>query len=210
VSLAVALALMAAHSAQAPAANLAGLYTTNQMEMAGALELKRDGHFRYQFDYGAVSEEAEGNWTLDGKTVRLTSSPMPKLPDFALVRDDPAPVGELHVAVEDSQFGTWTPLDVIVTVDGGSAPFGLYAEDDGRVIIPGGRRATSVKMLLPANETGGDPVQLSADRGHSLLFRIEPNDMGKAVFRGEPLTLAGSAMVMHHYDTEIIFRRVKR
>ena len=56
---------------------LAGLYKINQMEMAGGLELKPDGRFRYAFDYGAVSEEAEGNWVADGDNVVLTTDPMP-------------------------------------------------------------------------------------------------------------------------------------
>ena len=55
----------------APAA-IAGLYQAHQMEVGAALELSANGHFRYQLDYGAVSEQAEGDWTFDGKTVRLT------------------------------------------------------------------------------------------------------------------------------------------
>lgn len=208
--LAAALALLAAQAAPVHPARLAGLYVTHQMEMAGALELKSNGHFRYQFDYGAASEEAEGDWILDGNTVRLTSNPMPKLPEFALVKDDPAPPGDLYVAVQDAGFGTWTPLDVIVTVDGVDQPIGLYAEDDGRVVAPGGHRVTSLKLLMPVYETGGDPVQLTSDRGHHLLFRIVPNDMGKTPFHGEPLEIKGSAMVMHRYDAEIIFRRTKK
>lgn len=199
--------LMLAVAAPQGAADLPGLYLTDQMEMAGALELQPNGHFRYQFDYGAASEVAEGDWSTDGASVSLTSNPMPKEPAFSLVRDDPAPAGELYVAVEDSRFGTWTPLSVVITADGIPEPFGLYAEDDGRVTVPEGHRATSVKMLLPVYETGGDAVRLSADRGHRLLFRIEPNDMGKAPFHGERLGIRGSALVMHRYDAEIIFHR---
>ena len=46
------------------------------MEMGGGLELRADGHFRYALTYGAMDEEAEGDWTFDGKTVRLNSNPM--------------------------------------------------------------------------------------------------------------------------------------
>jgi hypothetical protein len=63
---------------QAPAADpLVGLYATDQMETAAALELQQGGRFRYVLDYGAVSEEGEGDWTFDGKSVRLNSNPMP-------------------------------------------------------------------------------------------------------------------------------------
>jgi hypothetical protein len=204
-----ALALLLFAAPPAPAKALPGLYVTSQMEMAGALELQRNGHFRYQFDYGAVSETGEGDWTSDGSTVRLTSNPMPREPDFALVSDEAAPAGELYVAVEDSAFGTWTPLTVQLTVDGLNHPIFAYADDDGRVEAPEGHRVQAVKMLMPVYDTGGGPVQLAADRGHRLLFRLEPNDMGKAIFRSEPLTVEHSAMIMHRYDAEIVFRRAK-
>src|SRR5690348_15886791 len=74
-------------AAPAAPASVAGLYRANQMEIGAALELGRDGHFRYQLNYGAVSEQAKGDWTFDGNTVRLTSNPMPKEPSFELVRD---------------------------------------------------------------------------------------------------------------------------
>lgn len=206
---AAAIALLLSQPASAPR-SLAGLYVIHQMEMGGALELQHSGHFRYELDYGAVSETAEGDWTSDGKTVRLTSNPMPVEPDFALVRDDPAPAGELYVAVEDGPFGTWTPLTVELQVDGFDRPILAYAEDDGRVEPPEGHRILSVKMQLPAYETGGAPVELSADRGHHMLFRVEQNDIGTAALRGETLTLDGSSLVMHRYDADIVFRREKR
>lgn len=201
------LALLAAvHAAPQPA--VAGLYVVNQMEMGGALELQPSGHFRYQFDYGAVSDSAEGDWTFDGTTVRLTSNPMPKLPGFAVERDDPAPAGELYVAVDNPDM-SWSPLTVELKVDGINQPVLAYAADDGRVSAPEGRRIISVRMLMPAVETGDDAVTLSGTGGHRLLFKPELNDIGKAAFHAEPLTLKGSAMIMHHYDAEIVFRRAK-
>ncbi len=59
----------------------AGLYEINQMEMAGGLELRPDGRFRYALDYGAVSEESEGRWTFEDGTVVLTTDPMPPKAD---------------------------------------------------------------------------------------------------------------------------------
>ena len=43
-----------------------GFYRSNQMEVGAALQLDPDGRFKYQLDYGAVSEAAEGNWSSDG------------------------------------------------------------------------------------------------------------------------------------------------
>ena len=78
-------------------AAIAGLYQAHQMEVGAALELSANGHFRYQLDYGAVAEQAEGDWTFDGKTVRLTTQANARsCRSFELVRDDPAPAGEVY------------------------------------------------------------------------------------------------------------------
>ena len=73
------LVVMAALAVIAPAEppRFAGLYRISQMEMAGGLELEPNGRFRYAFDYGAVSEESEGNWTVRDGNVLLTTDPMP-------------------------------------------------------------------------------------------------------------------------------------
>ena len=73
------LVVMAALAVTAPAEPppFAGLYGISQMEMAGGLELEPNGRFRYAFDYGAVSEESEGNWTVRDGNVLLTTDPMP-------------------------------------------------------------------------------------------------------------------------------------
>src|SRR6185369_14675909 len=103
--------------AAAPAApSPAGLYEIHQMEMAGGLVLKANGHFRYALSYGAADEEAEGDWTSDGKTIRLTTKPAPTPPDFELVRDDPAPKGELSLALEPPGFGWEGSIDALVTI----------------------------------------------------------------------------------------------
>ena len=78
LALGAAILLAAPSCATAEATpQVAGLYEINQMEMAGGLELQRNGRFRYAFDYGAVSEVSEGKWAVEGNTVLLTTDPMP-------------------------------------------------------------------------------------------------------------------------------------
>ena len=48
-----------------------------QRLLQGGLELRPDGRFFYTFDYGAVSEESEGRWTLEDGKVLLTTHLMP-------------------------------------------------------------------------------------------------------------------------------------
>lgn len=69
-------ALALALAAAAPPPPLAGLYVSHAMEVGAALELTADHRFRYQLDYGAVSEQAEGRWTRDKSHVYLTATRM--------------------------------------------------------------------------------------------------------------------------------------
>ena len=139
-------------AASAPSA-IAGLYQAHQMEVGAALELRKDGHFRYQLDYGAVSEQAEGDWTFDGRTVRLTTRPKPTHPAFDLVRDDPAPAGELSLSVEPPGLGAdGYRLDAIGT-DASSGETGLVTTDsDGRV-ESGGHKLSAIEPLVPVYGT---------------------------------------------------------
>ena len=53
-------------------AHLAGVYDGGQMEVAAALELGKDGRFRYMFSYGALDEAAAGSWATQAGTVVLS------------------------------------------------------------------------------------------------------------------------------------------
>ena len=201
------LAIAALLAAPAPV-SVAGFYQAQQMEVGAALELQANGHFRYQLDYGAVSEQAEGDWTFDGATVHLTSKPMPTLPSFELVRDDPAPKGELMMTVEPPGFGDGYRIDA-VAVDADSGEKGLVTTDsDGRV-DSGGHRLASVDPMVPVYGTVAGHFPLSPDRGHHLLLRFHANDLGHAAFDGEPLAATSSGLVLKRYDAEIRFVRVR-
>jgi hypothetical protein len=86
----VAAALLALAPAGPTAQDLIGIYRLSQMEMGGGLELTSDGHFRYQLDYGAVSEAAQGRWTLDSSGVHLNSDPIPRNLLVEMERSDAA------------------------------------------------------------------------------------------------------------------------
>ena len=194
-------------AAAAPSA-VAGLYQAHQMEVGAALELNKNGHFRYQFDYGAVSEEAEGDWTFDGKTVRLTSRPMPRLPSFELVRDDPAPKGELELMMEPPGFGEDFRIDALA-IDAATGEKGLVTTDEKGHVESGGRTLASVDPLVPVYGTIAGHFELSPDRGHHLVFRFHANDLGRAAFNREPLAMTSRGLVFTRYDTEIRFVRVR-
>jgi len=192
----------------APAA-IAGLYQAHQMEVGAALELQSNGHFRYQLDYGAVSEQADGNWTFDGKIVRLTTRPKPNSPSFELVRDDSAPVGEVTISVEPPGFGAdGYRIDGIGT-DASSGGQGLVRTDSAGRVDSGGHKLSAIEPLVPVYGTPGGRFALSQDRGHRLLLRFHANDLGRAAFDNEPLSLSKDELVLNRYETQIRFLRVQ-
>ena len=200
--------LFLAVSATAPAetpAGLAGLYEIRQMEMAGGLELQPDGHFRYALEYGAASERGEGDWTVSGSSVLLTSNPRPNAPDFELVNDDPAAAGELYVTLDPPGFGDWTGrLDLLVTIAGMDDPVPMEAGEDGRVPLEG-MVATAVRPVVPIYGVAGREIPL-AQGGHRLLVRFHPNDLGRASFDRESLAIEKGDLLMRRFDAVIRFR----
>jgi len=197
---------VAAALAQAPAA-LPGIYRSQQIEVGAALELTEDHRFRYALEYGAVSELGEGSWTSDGKSVRLTSAPMPKAPSFEIVRDDPAPPGELWVTFENPGFDWGGPLEMVVTLDGVSTRVRTAPAENGRVEV-GAQRVLAIQPIIPVYEQFGPALKLAPDRGHRLTIRFLRNDLGKVRFSGEPLAIDGDGLVIERYDTPIRFKRV--
>ncbi len=191
----------------APLTAIAGLYQAHQMEVGAALQLQKSGHFQYQLDYGAVSEHAEGDWTFDGKTLRLTTKPRPKLPSFELIRDDPAPVGDLEMTLEAPGFGDGYRLDAIAT--GASGEKGLVRADDHGRVETGGHKISIIQPLVPVYGGVAGTFPLSSNKGHRLLFRFHANDLGTAFFDREPLDVSGDELVLKRYETEIRFVRVR-
>jgi hypothetical protein len=188
--------------------SLAGVYETHQMEVAAGLELKPDGRFRYALSYGATDEEAEGDWTFDGKVIRLTSNPMPKAPSFELMRDDPAPKGELSMRLEDPGFEWGHGLEALAKGESNQL-FEISADDSGQVDLAGKPAIRAIAPEMPVYGPTGQVFPLSTDRGHRLLFRFHANDLGKARFDRQEVRLNGTDLVIERYDTIFRFGKVR-
>ena len=207
VPVTIALAL----AAPAPPANpsVAGIYEIHQMEMAGGLELQPNGHFRYGFTYGAVDEEAEGDWSFDGQAVHLTSRPMPKEPTFDLVRDTLAPKCTLTVSVDWGRFGWSSAPDLLVAYAGAPKELHVLQADERGSVHLENCAVTTIMPVVPMFGVAGAPISLSPTTGHKLALRFVPNDLGHVGFHDEPLKLDGSTLVWERYDAEIRFLRVR-
>jgi hypothetical protein len=191
----------------APLATLAGLYEAQQMEVGAALELKADGAFRYQLDYGAVSEHAEGRWTSDGRNVVLTTQPRPLSPSFELLRDDPAPAGQITIKLEPPGFGEAYRIDAVATDAASGEKWLVGTDSEGRVQTDG-KSIAALELLVPVYGLPAGRFDLDPKRGHRLLFRFHANDLTTANFDREPLIAGRGGLVLKRYDTEIRFMRV--
>jgi hypothetical protein len=190
-------------------AQLAGLYETHQMEMAGGLELQPGGRYRYAFTYGAVDEESEGEWKRDGDMVRLTSKPMPKEPSFDLISDTAAPRCTLSLSVDWGKFGWSSAPDVLIAFEDSPKVLHLAQADERGSVHLDKCAVTTVLPLVPMFRVAGAPLKLSPATGHRLSLRFRPNDLGHIAFRGEALKLDGSGLVMERYDAQIRFVRAQ-
>ncbi len=201
----IPLMLAAAATAAIPAQkSMAGTYQIHQMEMGGGLLLEKNGHFRFGLSYGAADEEAEGKWTFDGKTVRLTSDPMPRQPEFALVSDTPASPCKLNISVDWSKLDWSTAPDVLVTYAGDDRLHYLQGDENGDM-HPEKCTVSEIIPLVPVYGTPTLPMKVAPGSGHAFKLRFEPNDLGKAAFHDEPLTLDGNDLVMSRFDSAIRF-----
>lgn len=202
----IGLALLALIASLAANASPAGLYRTHQMEVAGALELQANGHFRYALSYGAVDEEGEGKWSAEPGGVRLTSNPMPRRATFELVRDEPAASGELSMTVEDPGFEWGHPLRALAQSESGRV-FEIEADDSGKVHLEGKPPIKAIAPEMPVFGSTGQVFSLRSNGGHRLFFRFHANDLGKARFDHERLQQKSGDLLLERFDT--IFRFVK-
>lgn len=184
----------------------AGDYDGSQMELATALRLEPDGHFKYMLSYGALDELARGRWSEHDGKVWLTTEPPPTPPRFVLVSDTPTRDGNLYVTLDKPELMGALPLTVGVQFAGDPRPRFLDADEDGRVPLPAGKVPVGAVPDLPVYSIPFVPHPLTPG-GHKLVFHFKQNSLGVADFREEPLTIDGDALVMTRYDRTIRFKK---
>jgi hypothetical protein len=197
--------LLAATSAQS---SLLGFYQSQQIEVGAALELRKDGHFRYQLAYGAIDEEGEGDWSFDGKMVRLTARPAPKPPSFELVSDTPAAPCTLSLSVDWGRFSWSSAPDVLVTYEGSPKELHFLRADEAGIVHLPNCSVASVLPIVPMFHIPGAALTVAGTTGHKLALRFEPNDLGRAAFDAEPLKIEGDSLILNRYGAQIRFLRV--
>jgi hypothetical protein len=193
----------------ARAASLVGTYDGGQMEIAAGLELNADGRFRYALSYGALDEEAAGRWSISGDRVLLTSDPVTP-PRFVLVSRDRAADGVLQVSLDVPKGLSRQYFDALITTTSGATQRRQFAEDGLLSQFTRENVPASLRLLFPMFSIAGEPVPLDPGSGHSLRFRFEPNDLGKANFQATPLRIVGGDLLLDRHGRTIRFRRSGR
>jgi len=189
-------------------ASLAGHYNGGQMEVGAELLLKPDGHFQYELAYGALDESAEGTWDFHDNAVFLTTVPAAVLPTFTVLKDEPAPAGELWIAISNGPIMEGARQRIYLLYDADHEPDMIELPDDGRVTLPNKRMPAAIIPEIPIYPIY-NPIPLTGTGGHHLTLRFNKNDIGKADFRATKLTLEGTNLIMIRPDLQLklTFRR---
>jgi len=186
------------------ASSLAGQYDGSQMEVAAGLWLKPDGHFLYQLSYGALDEQASGRWTVSGDKVILDGDPV-KAPRITLVSQMQGAPATLRINTDAKDPYDQQNFNALIKMASGPGEDVQLGVDGLTWPYPSAGTPTEVRLYFPVYDIVSDPVKL--DAGSTLVFHFEPNDLGKADFRGTPLQVEGGVLVLKRFDRTLRFKR---
>ena len=178
---------------------IAGGYFTSQPEVASELMLKPDGRFQWYLSYGALDENATGRWTRQGDTVLLTTEPAVKPPVFSLDAAVPDPEKALKIRVAGPDGKPIGRVDIALIGAGGDAQTASTDENGTAVFAKPGTGRLSVKLGIRVFGVASDAFPVDLTKGNLMLFRFEPNDLGRADFKAAPVRIEEGALVLERW-----------
>jgi len=196
--------------AQPPASptreSLAGIYDGGQMEVGAQLVLKPDGHFNYELAYGALDEAAQGTWEFKDGAVLLTTVPAAVPPRFVVESDKPDPRGGLWIKLSGGPVMEGAPQRIYLVYGPNEPAEMAEVGADGHVPMPGKRWPTAIVPEIPVYPVMSKAIPLTGTGGHRIVMRFEPNDIGKADFRAQRLSIENGVLVMPRRDLGLMLR----
>lgn len=200
-------ALLLAAALAAVPADLVGLYDGGQTEVAAALDLRSDGSFRYGLSYGALDEEAEGSWSVDGDHVLLTTEPTVVPPRFTIAEQKTTSSGVIEVAVVDPKGRALPNIDIAVAYAEGDPDILQSREEPVEIALEAGRPPQAILLAVPVFDVASEPFPVDPAKGYGFRFRFEPNGLGVADFQRTPLAIDKGALVLPRFDRTLRFER---
>jgi hypothetical protein len=185
---------------------LAGDYQGQAMEVGAQLHLGEDGRFTYGLAYGALDEQAEGQWENDGGAVYLTSDPVTP-PQFTLLGESAGTPGEFHIALDLPHGISAQYFDALLSLSDGRSIQRQFGADGLDITLQPGEKVAAFSVLLPVFDLESDRFALAAGAASAVRVRFEPNDLDKIAFARERLPIDRGVLVLHRHDREIRFRR---
>jgi len=198
--------LLATAIAIAPA-DLVGVYDGGQIELAAGLELRADGRFRYGLTYGALDEQAEGSWLIEGDQVLLTTEPAVVAPRFTLTEQKPTQSGALELSVVDPKGRALPNIDIAVAYDEGDPDILQSREEPVAVPLDAARPPRTILLAVPVFDVASEPFAIDPAKGYGFHFRFEPNGLGTADFKRTPLAIEAGVLVLPRFDRTLRFQR---
>lgn len=171
-------------------------------DTASALDINKNGSFRYMLSEGAVDESAQGRWTCNAGTLLLTTTPTPEAPQFTLgkVVENIREGFSIRVVWPDGR--GIAGVDFVLALDSG-APIEDYTQASGWSRDLGGRKPRSISVSEPFYGTASPAFPLTSNERQQIEIILTPNDMGKADFRNVLVTQDGSGLLLHWRGREI-------
>ncbi|MFT3965330.1 MAG: hypothetical protein QM690_05560 [Sphingobium sp.] len=177
-------------------------------DTASLLELTPDGRFRYILAEGALDERAEGRWVRDDGIVRLFTEPAPTPPRIVAEALRPAAAdAPLTVRVSGPGGQGIAGVEFRITFDQGP-PVEGYTQYDGWTGDAADRRSPrQIRLHEPVYGIMSETVAVPPGV-RQLRFRLEPNDLGIAAFRGTEVLVEGRRLTLRGRLGERHYARV--
>ncbi|MCG2840456.1 hypothetical protein L6Q21_05620 [Sandaracinobacter sp. RS1-74] len=197
-------------SASAENASLAGQYMLMGVrEAAAGLELLGDGRFRYGLSYGALDEQAEGNWRREGNRILLTTSPEPRPPEWTLAETEKGEPKQFALLLEGANGRPIRDVEVELRLSDGSIVEARTGTDWLEAPLEAGAVPVAVRFRIPLFDARSPEFAVDLAKGHRLRFRLDPRDLGTRDFRDWPLEIREGALVPPGAPEGQDFRKVR-
>lgn len=194
-------------SAASAESGLVGRYRLAEgPDVAGALEIGADQHFRYFLSAGALDEQSAGRWVEEGGKACLFTEPRPVPPAFAPAPGPSARSQRASLLVTGPNGRGIAGVDFVLGFASGS-PLEGYTQSYGWSLPRGERRKPVwIELAVPMHGVKSPRIALSG-RAHKWHFVLTPNDLGVVDFQGQCLEARGEGFFLKRGGGEMRFLR---